>query len=157
LAIDWLKAASQKAVSERLALSWDEIHGIMERAVTRGLERRTSETVAKLGVDEKAFRKGHQYFTLVNDLERGRVLYVAEDRTRTSLDGFWETLTNEQRAGITAVAMDMWDPYVNSTREHLADADGKIVFDKFHIAKHLGEAVDRVRAARKQDATQRRR
>ena len=41
--------------------------------------------------------------------------------------------------------MDMWDPYVNSTREHLADADSKIVFDKFHIAKHLGEAVDRVR------------
>jgi transposase len=145
LAIDWLKAASQKAVSERLALSWDEIHGIMERAVARGLKRRTSEAVPKLGVDEKAFRKGHQYFTLVNDLEQGRVLYIAEDRTRSSLDGFWETLTDEQRTGITAIAMDMWDPYVNSTREHLTDADSKIVFDKFHIAKHLGEAVDRVR------------
>jgi len=40
LAIAWLKAASQKAVGEQLGLSWDEIHGIMERAVKRGLQRR---------------------------------------------------------------------------------------------------------------------
>jgi transposase len=145
LAIDWLRAASQKAVGEHLGLSWDEIHGIMERAVERGLERRQAEKVPALGVDEKAFRKGHKYFTLVNDLERGRVLYVAEERTQASLDGFWTTLTDEQVASIQAVAMDMWDPYVTSTRKHLPGADGKIVFDKFHIAKHLGEAVDRVR------------
>jgi transposase len=145
LAIDWLTAASQKAVGERLGLSWDEIHGIMERAVERGLERRQAEKVPTLGVDEKAFRKGQKYFTLVNDLERSRVLYVAEDRTQASLDGFWETLTEEQVSSIEAVAMDMWDPYVTSVREHVAEADGKIVFDKFHIAKHLGEAVDRVR------------
>ena len=80
LAIEWLGAASQKAVGEQLGLSWDEVHGLMERAVKRGLERRQAETLTKLGVDEKAFRKGHRYFTLVNDLERPRVLYVAEDR-----------------------------------------------------------------------------
>lgn len=145
LAIDWLKAASQKAVSEHLGLSWDEIHGIMERAVERGLERRKAEPVALLGVDEKAFRKGHKYFTLVNDLVRSRVLYVAEDRTESSLDGFWETLPEEHRASIEAVAVDMWDPYLASLRKHLPEAGQKIVFDKFHIAKHLGEAVDRVR------------
>jgi transposase len=81
LAIDWLSAASQKAVGERLGLSWDEIHGIMQRAVERGLERRQAEKLPAVGVDEKAFRKGQKYFTLVNDLERSRVLYVAEDRT----------------------------------------------------------------------------
>lgn len=145
LAIDWLKAASQTAVAQRLTLSWDEIHGIMERAVERGLRRRQAEPVPMLGIDEKAFRKGHKYFTLVNDLERSRVLYVAEDRKQSSLDGFWETLTVEQRDHIQAVAMDMWDPYVASVREHLADGGNKIVFDKFHIAKHLGEAVDQVR------------
>jgi transposase len=145
LAIEWLKAASQKAVAGLLKLSWDEIHGIMERAVARGLKRRQVEPVTKLGVDEKAFRRGHHYFTLVNDLERSRVLYVAEDRTQASLDGFWATLTDSQRNGIEAVAMDMWDPYINSVRAHVPDADRKIVFDKFHIAKHLGEAVDRVR------------
>jgi transposase len=145
LAIEWLKAASQKAVAGRLQLSWDEIHGILERAVKRGLERRKAEVVSQIGVDEKAFRKGHHYLTLVNDLNRGRVLYVAEDRKQSSLDGFWETLTPEQIRGIRAVAMDMWDPYIESVREHVPEADRKIVFDKFHIAKHLGEAVDKVR------------
>lgn len=145
LAIAWLRQASQKAVAEQLHLSWEEIHGILERAVERGLARRKAERIAYLGVDEKAFRKGHKYLTLVNDLTRNRVLYVAEDREQRSLDGFWPTLTEGQRAGIEAVAMDMWDPYVDSVREHLAESEKKIVFDKFHIAKHLGEAVDRVR------------
>ena len=145
LAIDWLKAASQKAVGEHLGLSWDEIHGIMERAVERGLKRREAEPIRRLGVDEKAFRKGHKYFTLVNDLDRPRVLYVAEDRKQSSLDGFWATLTEGQKEGIEAVAMDMWDPYVASVREHLMDGETKIVFDKFHVAKHLGDAVDKVR------------
>ena len=132
LAIEWLKAASQKAVGGLLKLSWDEIHGIMERAVQRGLGRR-------------------QALTLVNDLVRGRVLYVAEDRKQSSLDGFWETLTEEQINGIEAVAMDMWDPYLTSVREHVPGADSKIVFDKFHVAKHLGDAVDKVR--RKENKT----
>ena len=145
LAIEWLKAASQKAVGKQLGLSWDEIHGIMERAVRRGLQRREAENIAKIGVDEKAFRKGHNYFTLVNDLVRGRVWYVAEGRQQSSLDGFWESLREEQKQSIEAVAMDMWEPYITSVREHLPEAEGKIVFDKFHIAKHLGEAVDRVR------------
>jgi transposase len=145
LAIEWLKAASQKAVAGLLKLSWDEIHGIMERAVERGLARRQCEIVSQVGVYEKAFRKGHSYLTLVNDLVRRRVLYVAEERKQSSLDGFWETLTTEQINGIEAVAMDMWDPYIASVREHLPDADGKIVFDKFHVTKHLGDAVDRVR------------
>jgi transposase len=145
LAIAWLKQASQKAVAEQLRLSWDEIHAIMERAVERGLARRKAEEIPYLGVDEKAFRKGHKYLTLVNDLSGSRVLYVAEDREQKSLDGFWPTLTEEQRDGIAAVAMDMWDPYVNSVHEHLPESANKIVFDKYHIAKHLGEAVDRVR------------
>jgi transposase len=145
LAITWLKHASQKAVAEQLRLSWEEIHGIMERAVERGLARRQAEEIPQLGVDEKAFRKGHKYLTLVNDLQRNRVLYVAEDRQQSSLDGFWGTITAQQRDSIQAVALDMWDPYVTSVQEHLPGAENKIVFDKFHIAQHLGEAVDRVR------------
>ncbi len=145
MAIDWLRMASQKAVAEQLCLSWDEIHGIMERAVERGLARREAEPVRHIGVDEKSFRKGHNYFTIVSDLERGRVLYVAEHRKETSLDGFWPTLTETQKAGIGGVAMDMWEPYINSVQNNLPDAEGKIVFDKYHIASHLGKAVDLVR------------
>lgn len=147
LAIDWLKAASQKAVAERLGLSWDEVHGIMDRAVKRGLARREAEELPHIGVDEKAFRKGHRYATVVSDLYRNRVLYVAEDRKQSSLDGFWKSITAEQLGSIEGVAMDMWDPYENSVRQHVPGADEKIVYDKFHVAKHLGEAVDRVRRA----------
>jgi transposase len=108
LAIEWLKHASQSAVARQLKLSWDEIHHIVERAVARGLQRRKAEPLPMLGVDEKAFRRGHHYFTLVNDLAARRVLSVAEHRTQASLDGFWATLTTEQRQSIEAVAMDMW-------------------------------------------------
>jgi transposase len=145
LAIDWLKEASQQAVAEQLGLSWDEVHGILERAVRRGLARRKREKVGYLGVDEKSFRKGHKYLTLVNDLSQSRVLYVAEDRKQSSLDGFWGTLSAEQRGAIEGVALDMWAPYVQSIRAHLPEAEEKMVFDKFHVAKHLGEAVDKVR------------
>jgi transposase len=61
LAIAWLKTASQKAAAGLLQLSWDEIHGILERAVQRGFGRWQSELVSQIGVDEKAFRKGHNY------------------------------------------------------------------------------------------------
>jgi len=147
LAIAWLRQASQSGVAALLRLSWDEVHGILERAVRRGLTRRQAEPVPRLGVDEKSFRKRHRYLTVVNDLDRGRVLYVAEGRRQASLDGFWGTLTAEQLAGVEAVAMDMWDPYVASTRAHLDGAADKIVFDKFHIAQHLAKAVDQVRRA----------
>ena len=103
------------------------------------------EPVRHIGVDEKSFRKRHRYLTLVNDLDRGRVLYVAEGRRQQSLDGFWPTLSEQQRQGIQAVAMDMWDPYVASVREHLPLSESKIVFDKFHIAQYLARAVDKVR------------
>ena len=145
LAIDWLHAASQSAVALQLGLSWDEVHGIMERAVRRGLSRRKAEKVAYLGVDEKSFRKGHKYLTVVNDLSQGRVLYLAEDRKESSLNGFWATLTKKQINWIAGVALDMWEPFMNSIKAHLPKAEEKMVFDKFHIVQHLTEGVDMVR------------
>jgi len=50
-----------------------------------------------------------------------------------------------QRDNIEAVAMDMWEPHIQSVRTHLPHGGAKIVFDKFHIVKHLHEAVDKVR------------
>jgi transposase len=128
-----------------LRITWDEAWGIKTRAVARGLSRRTHDPAPHLGVDEKAIAKRHRYLTVVADLERSRVLYLAEDRKQESLDGFWATLTPAQCNGIEAIAMDMWEPYIQSTRAHLTEAETKIVFDKFHIAKHLHDAVDGVR------------
>lgn len=147
LAIDVLRECSVTGAAGLLRLTWDEAWGITERAVARGLSRRTQDVVPHLGVDEQAIAKRHRSLTVVADLEQSRVLYLAEDRKQESLDGFWATLTPEQRDGIEAIAMDMWEPYIQSTRAHLEDADSKIVFDKFHVAKHLHDAVDYVRRA----------
>jgi transposase len=145
LAIDLLRECSITGAVRLLRITWDEGWGIKARAVKRGLARRAPEVVSRIGVDEKAIAKRHRYLTVVADLERHRVLYLADDRQQASLDGFWPTLTPAQRDGITAVAMDMWAPYVQSTRAHLPAADTKIVFDKFHVVKHLHDAVDHVR------------
>jgi transposase len=147
LAIDWLLEIGRSAVARRLGLSWDEADGIMQRAVRRGLARRSTEVVAFLGIDEKSFQKGHDYVTVVCDLSAARVLFVGEGRYTDSLNAFYQGLTPDQLAGIKAVAMDMWDPYVRATLRYVPDAHDKIVFDKFHIAKHLNEAVDKVRRA----------
>ena len=145
LAIDWMKQAAIATVAERLALSWDEAAAIQARAVKRGLARRAATPTRQVGIDETSFARRHRYVTVVTDLERSRVLYVADDRERASLDRFWAARSAGELAAIEAVAMDMWEPYIGSTRAHLPDADRKIVFDKFHIAQHANEAVDRVR------------
>jgi transposase len=147
LAIDWLKEAPIATVAERLRLTWDEAAGIQGRAVLRGLARRQATPAAHLGIDETAFARRHRYVSVVTDLDQSRVLYVADDRRRESLDAFWTRRSAAELAAVEAVAMDMWEPYLTSTRAHLPDADTKIVFDKFHIAQHANAAVDEVRRA----------
>lgn len=151
LAIDWMKQASISAVAQRLHLTWDEAAGIQERAVRRGLARREAEVVRYMGIDETSFQRRHKYVTVVSDLERPRVLFVAEDRKRESLDPFWEQLTPEQLSSIEGVAMDMWEPYIGAVTESIPRGGEKIVFDKFHVAKHLNDAVDLVRRRENRD------
>lgn len=146
--IDWLRSmASIKAVAEQMRLSWDEVDGIMCRAVARGLLRRKRVQVRRLGVDETSFQRRHEYVTIVTDLDGGCVLHVADDRKREALDGFFRSLSPEQLEAIEVVAMDMWGAYIASVSECVPDAERKIAFDKFHVASHLGDAVDRVRRA----------
>ena len=115
----------------------------MRRAVERGLERRQLEGLKHLGMDEKSFRRGQSYITLLTDLEKSRVLDVVEDRTSEAADQLWGTLTSEQKEAVEAVAVDMWAPFIASIQKEVPDAD--IVHDKFHVSKYLGEAVDKVR------------
>jgi transposase len=145
LAIDWLRETSQSAVARRLKLSWAEVHGIMKRAVARGLARREHEVIPFLGIDETSFQKRHEYVTVVSDLTGARVLYVGDGRSRESIDGFYESLTRQQLEGIEGVAMDMWEPYIGSTHAYVPGAKSKIVFDKFHVIAHLLKALDGVR------------
>lgn len=143
-AIEVLKSCSNvKAAAELLGLSWAAAHGIMKRAVDRGLERRTAEPIANIGMDEKSFGKGHDYISVMTDIDGRRVLEVVPDRTTESADQLWQTLTKDQRKGVRAVAMDMWKAFMKSARKQVPEAE--IVHDKFHIVKYLNEAVDKVR------------
>ena len=145
IAISLIQEMSLVAVARHLRISWDEIDGIMERAVKRGLHRRTGRAYRFIGIDEKSIKKRHKYFTVVSDLEAGNVIWIGRGRKREALDAFWRTLSLEQREGIEGIAMDMWLPFYESTLLHVPGAKQKIVFDKFHIIKHLVDAVDLTR------------
>jgi transposase len=142
LAIDWMQECGRSATARQLDLSWSEADGIMQRAVDRGLARRPATTTPVLGVDEKSFQ-GREFVTVVCDLDGGTVLHVADGRGSAALLECYAAMTAEQRDAIEAVAMDMHQPYVAATQSALPEAT--IVFDKFHIAKLAGEAVDQVR------------
>jgi transposase len=145
-AIDVLLCArSVKQAAGLMGLSWDEVDHILRRAVERGLSRRELEKLAHVGMDEKSFRSGQSYISLLTDLERSRVLDVVEGRTQEAAEALWETLSAEQRAEVEAVAIDMWEPFVNASQSKAPQAE--LVHDKFHVAAHLNEAVDQVRRA----------
>jgi transposase len=145
LAIDWLQEASISAVAEQLGMSWDEVDGIMQRAVQRGLERREQQTPRRVGIDETSYQKHHEYVTVLNDLERAVVIDVLDDRTQETLEKGLKSLGSEALAKIESVALDMWQPYIAALQNTLKDAEGKMAFDRFHVAKHIGDAVNKVR------------
>jgi transposase len=146
-AINTLLEADVLGASRLLRLSWHETWGVMERAVARGLKAKRRRVIPYLGVDEKSIAKRHRYATVVCDLKRGIIDFVAFDRKKGSLDAYYQSLSPKQLAGIRGVAMDMWDPFIASTTQYVPDAQSKIVFDRYHIAAHMLKAVDTVRKA----------
>ena len=148
LAIQILRACSVSEACVLLRVSWDEADGFKQRAVQRGLSRKKELPIRRLGVDEKAAGKGHDYITVVARMVEGGpavVEYLGDGRKQEALDGFWETKTQEQRQGVEAISMDLWEAYRNSTIQYLPGALEKIVYDPFHLMKHLNQAVDTVR------------
>jgi transposase len=138
-----LASASVSQACTLLGIGWDTAQEIMRRAVQRGLERRQLDRLKYLGMDEKSFRRGQSYITLLTDLEESRVLDVVEERTAEAAGQLWDTLSPEQKQGVEAVAVDMWEPFIQTIQTQLPEAD--IVHDKFHVSSYLGEAVDKVR------------
>lgn len=101
------------------------------------------EGLRVLAVDEIAVKKGHRYMTVVLDYLTGRVVWMGEGRDKRALDEFFSGMTGQQKAAIDAVAMDMWEPFINRVRHHCPQA--RIVFDGFHVVKAFGQVIDEVR------------
>lgn len=144
-AIKLLQASrSTEDARKLLRVNWHQLQNIMDRAVVRGLARRDCEEIPWLGMDEKSFRKGHNYISVINDLEGARVLEVVEGREgEVARELITKALDKKQREMVCGVCIDMSAPYIKAIGECLPHAD--IVHDKFHISQHLGDAVDKTR------------
>ena len=147
MVIAWLGEAPIKAVAELMGLSWDQVDGIQQRAIARGLARRPATSVCNLGIDETSYQDDHEYVSVITDRDRRVVLEVLEDRKKETVLAWLDTLSPEQLQKIETVSMDMWEAFINAFKERLPEADRKICFDRFHVAGYFGKAVDKVRIA----------
>jgi len=145
IAISWLKVASISDVAKILKISWEEASGIMERAVKRGLKRRVAVPVKALAIDETSFQKRHEYVTVLYDRERDCVIDILDGRKKETLQR-WLKDNQDSLKELDSVTMDMWDAYIGAVKETIPDAEEKICFDRFHVARYFTKAVDKVRA-----------
>ena len=146
-----LNSESIEKLRKQMGVGWKVLHRIQQRAVARGMSRRTANGAAHLCVDETSFQKRHEYVTVVSDHQSSGVLFVAEDRKQESLEQFYSELSRRERLGIKTVSMDMHVPYIQATLRYVAKAEQKICFDLFHIAQHLAKAIDTVRRSEHRD------
>lgn len=147
-AIDVLKAAkSIKDAQGLLRLSWYQTQQIMAAAVRRGMARRDADEIPFVGMDEKSFRRGRKaddFACVMTDIEGRRILDVGRGRSEQGAKGLIEKALNPmQRYLVCGAAMDMSAPFEKAVRELLPCAD--VVFDRFHVEKHLNEGVDNTR------------
>jgi len=124
-------------------LNWKSVAGLVRRAVEYGLAERRRKPLHSLGIDEVSRKRGHQYLTVVYDLERRVLLWVGQDRTELTLAKFFTSLGARRCRTVQAVCMDMWAAYAKAVRAHLPNA--RILFDRFHVVQHLNRTVDEVR------------
>jgi len=143
--IDTLKECDVTGCCRLTGVSWDQGWNIVERAVRRGQARKPRRIPEYMSIDEKSFARRHNYETLISDLERGIVEYVVDDRTQESLESYFRQFTEGEREQVKALAMDMWDPYIQATKAYIPEASTKIVFDRFHVTRLVSDAVDKIR------------
>ena len=149
--LDLLTFATVKHVARHLGVSWDTIRAIEERYLKKHFAKPKLKRVKRLAVDEIAVGRGHQYQTVVIDVEVGRVLYVGNGKGASALDEFWPRL-RASHAKIEAVAIDMSPAYIQAMTTHLPAA--QIVFDRFHIMKLFNDRLSDLRRELYREATE---
>jgi transposase len=137
------KMLTVKDVAEHLDLDPKTVKDIDKSFLEQSFGQNNFDDLGVLMIDEIALHKGHRYMTVVADFFSGRIVWMGHNRNKQTLDAFFNKLTNSQKRSIEAVAMDMWEPYINRVRHHCPDA--KIVFDFFHVVQGFGRVIDLVR------------
>ena len=139
----WTKMVAWEVVGHLFGFHWNTVRKAVKDVVDYGLKNRDLGDLLYIGIDEISRKKGHVYHTQIYDLIEKRLLWSGEDRTSETLNAFFDELGKERCEQIEAVCCDMWTPYVEVIKERLPNA--LLVFDKFHIIRHLMGAVDKVR------------
>ena len=142
----WLKEDPISTVAKNFGLSWDGVDGIMSRAVKRGLARREKTKPTCIGIDETSFQKRHEYVTVILDKDQDVVIDILDDRKAETLRNWFKTQDKSDFSVLKSISMDMWDPFINAVKSNFGNAQELIAFDRFHVAQHLGKAVDKIRA-----------
>jgi transposase len=138
------RVATIKDVAEETHLDWRTIKSLEMQYMRAQLRRVRPPAPRAIGIDEISIRKGHTYRIVVSDLDRMRPIWFGgTDRSEASMDEFFAWLGPKKCRRIQLAVMDMWKPFRNSTKRHAPQAN--ILFDKFHIMRHLGDALDTVR------------
>ena len=130
-------------VARHLGVDWKTVKKIHKQHLRERFSHEDIGSPRLLAVDEISLKKRHHYLTLIINWEVGRVLWVGEGRKYETLKGFFDSLSDEQRNSIQAIAMDMWDPYIKAVKESCPRAE--IVFDQFHVVNAFGKVIDKVR------------
>lgn len=144
VAVSCRETRSLASIAKQFGLHVHTVKQMDKAALEEELPDPSEAAPRLLGVDEVAIKKHHHYATVVEDLEKKTVPYVAENRTTESLAGFYQALGAEKCARIEAVAMDMWPAYQEATREHCPNAE--LVYDFFHLVMSYGrDVIDKVR------------
>src|SRR6266705_6776623 len=140
------RQASISDVAKELALDWHTVKALEMQYMKAQLARAGTPGPLAIGIDEIAIRKGHTYRIVVSDLLRRRPIWFGgADRSEKSMAMFYQQLGPKKSRGIRLVVMDMWKPFRNSTLKPEHAPQAAILFDKFHVLRHLGEALDKVR------------
>lgn len=135
---------SNKAVAQMLYLHEHTVKDLDAQYMRAWLAKTPQPAPRVIGVDELSIKKGHTYRIVVSDLERGRPIWVGgTGRTEADLDRFFLALGPQKTARIRLAVMDMWKAFRSSVQTHAPQA--QILFDKFHILRHLADAMDQVR------------
>lgn len=138
------RQSTVKDVARELSLDWHTVKELDKQYMHIQLERAGMPEPKVVGIDEISIRKGHKYRIVVSDLVRGRPIWFGgQDRSEACMDQFYDRLGKKKTHGIRMAVMDMWKPFGHSTRKQAPQA--AILFDKFHVMRHLSAALDAVR------------
>jgi transposase len=140
------RTATVKDVAEELDLDWDTVKTLDKLYMDEQLRRAGEPSPSVIGIDEIAIGPRHSYRIVVSDLERKQPIWFGgKDRSEESMDQFFTWLGPEKSKRIRMAVMDMWKAFRTSTLKAGHAPDARIIYDKFHVLRHLGVAIDTVR------------